>query len=254
MDATGSGIIGDPSTDPVVTVARAIGSNGEVALRRRGDGPNAVWELIINGTFAMDSSETVSERMLARVALSHHARAGRSPGAVLVCGLGLGYTALGLLRGPVDQVHVVEREQVLIDWARAGLTPTLASVVGDQRTRLHVADAATFLSALPAGVPAAWQAILLDVDNGPDFLLHESNAWLYERGGLATCWSRLAPGGILAIWCQGRSAELHAELVRLDPDAAVVEVPILREGHSIDYAIHLARRPESRAGSGEGRS
>lgn len=235
-------MVADPLSEPPVTVARATGSHGEVALRRRGEGPEAVWELIVNGAFAMDSSETVSERMLARVALSHHARAGRSPGAVLVCGLGLGYTAMELLRGPVDQVHVVEREQLLVEWAEAGLTPTLDSVAGDDRTHLHIADAARFLTDPPDGVPGQWQAILLDIDNGPDFLIHDDNAWLYGPAGLATCWSRLAPGGVLAVWCQGHNAELHAELVRLDPGAEAVEVPILREGHSIDYAIHLARK------------
>jgi spermidine synthase len=207
------------------TLARASTPHGEVALRRRGE----VIELIVNGVFAMDSVETASE-----IALADAAPAGR----VLVGGLGLGYTAARLLDRGASSLDVVELAAPLIEWARAGITPQLGRVAADPRVRLHAADIADWITT-HAG---PWEAVLLDVDNGPSFLIHDHNARVYTRTLLDTFLDAVAPGGVLLVWCEERSPALWATLRELDADASEIGVPIEREGRHFDYALYRAVR------------
>ena len=222
------------------TIARHTSPRGEAVLRRRSglSGPD-VDELIINGVFAMDSSETFTERQLAELALSGPVK----PRRVLVGGLGLGYTAAHVLRGDVDRLDVVEIEECLIDWAYTGLTPTLAAVAADPRTRLHAADIRSVLTGVRAEPAGPWDAIILDVDNGPDFLIHRANDALYAEPTLAAAYGQLAPGGTCAIWCQGAVTELLATMRRVAPTADQHIFTRVRDGRRLDYAIYTMTRP-----------
>lgn len=211
--------------DAPVTLARADTPHGEVALRARGD----VVELIVNGVFAMDSAETASE-----LALADAAPAGR----VLVGGLGLGYTAARLLDRGAASLDVVELAAPLLAWARAGVTDQLGRVAGDPRARLHHGDIAEFVREHTG----PWDAVLLDVDNGPSFLIHDHNALVYDAATLATFWARLAPGGVLLVWCEERSPGLHATLRALDAAASEILVPVTREERAFEYALYRAAR------------
>jgi len=219
------------------TIARHTGPRGEVVLRRRGSGDDAVDELIVNGAFAMDSAETGSEQALAALAW---------PGAtVLVGGLGLGFTVTALLDGRVRSVDVVEIEDALVEWAYEGATAQLGHVARDPRVRLWVGDVRAALTepgsrAQPTG---PWDAILLDVDNGPDFLIHADNAALYGSAALRSAYGRLAPGGVLAMWCQGAHAGLWAELRALSPTAREERHVVRRGRHRIAYVIYSVRLP-----------
>ena len=222
--------------EELVTVGREAGSRGEIALRRRGE----IEELVVNGTFAMDSAETRSERELGRLA--------RGAERVLVGGLGLGCTVAAVLdeadHGSTDvTLDVVELEHALVAWAREGRTETLGRVAADPRVRLHVADVATVLAGRLEDLAGPWDAILLDVDNGPDFLVHAENHALYAEPGLRDAYARLAPGGVLAIWCQAPSAPLLDALRLLDPGAQETRLEVRREGRTFTYAIDTARRP-----------
>ena len=224
--------------ETVRTVARHDGPRGEVVLRRRsGAGPD-VDELIINGIFAMDSSETSTERALADVAL-----AGQEQRRVLLGGLGLGYTAAQLLAADVDHLDVVEIEECLVDWAYAGLTPTLASVAGDPRAALHAADVTTVLAGLRHDPHGPWDAIVLDVDNGPDFLIHASNSALYTSANLAAAYAQLVDGGTVAIWCQGPAPELLATLLQISASARPHTYRRVRHGRPLSYVIYTLTRP-----------
>jgi spermidine synthase len=194
----------------------------------------------VNGAFAMDSTETHSERELGRIA----AGAPR----VLVGGLGLGHTVVAVLDeadrlGLTVGVDVVELEGDLVAWAREGRTTTLARVAADARVRLHVDDVAAVLAGAGSGPGGPWDAILLDVDNGPDFLIHAQNDALYAEPALRTAYARLAPGGVLAIWCQAPSPALLASLRRVDPSAHESRHTVQREGRTFTYAIDTVRRP-----------
>ncbi len=222
--------------DEIVILGQHTGPRGEVMLRRRSGPDGVIEELIVNGAFAMDSAETATEQHLGALAT-------RRGGRILVGGLGLGYTVSEILgradaAGTTVEVEVAEIEQCLIDWARAGLTGTLARVVADPRVRLEPADVRRLLERPGPG----YDAIVLDVDNGPDFLIHADNAELYAASGLRTAYGRLAPGGLLAIWCQGPSDPLAAELARLGGEVERSDLPVRRGRHQFDYAIYGLRR------------
>ncbi len=220
--------------EELVTLGRADGPRGEVLLRRRGTGDDAVTELIVNGVFAMDSTDPSSERALGRVPLP------LDGSRVLLGGLGLGYTALALLERDVTHLDVVELEPALLAWAERHLTQPLGRVAADPRVRLRVGDVADVLARRDAG---PWEAILLDVDNGPDFLIHEHNARLYGPAGLRLAYERLAPGGVFAIWCQGPSPVLRAGLAEVGPQVAEHVHRHRRGRRSWSYVIYTVRHP-----------
>jgi len=208
-------------------------------LRRRLDDGNQVEELIINGVFAMDSGETSSECLLARLALPNdHAQ------RVLVSGLGLGYTAAAISAKQVDVIDVVEIEECLIGWARQEVTATLATVASAPQIRLHAGDIRFVLEGLSEGPVGPWDAIVLDVDNGPDFLIYGENSGLYTEAGLRSAYAQLAPGGILAIWCQCPAPPLLAALQCIAASACehVIEVP--RGQRRLWYAIYTLSKPK----------
>ena len=215
-----------------------------MVLRRRWADGSAIEELIVDGVFAMDSEQTRSERELGRIA----ARAGAS-GHVLIGGLGLGYTVAELCRYPINRVDVVELEPALIGWAHAGLTPTLAQVAGDPRVHCVVGDVTEVLLGGRSDLAGPWDAILLDVDNGPDFLLHPGNASLYSANVLAAGFDRLTPDGVLAIWCQGPSQPLADTLGALGGAVTRRDIPVRRGNRATTEVIYtVARSPMQPAG------
>jgi len=229
--------------ETIQSIARHTGPRGEVVLRRRLGAGTPVEELIINGAFAMDSSEDSSERLLGHLALP----SGRAE-RVLVGGLGLGYTVSAILAKRVAVIDVVEIEQCLIEWACRGLTATLAAVASDPRVRFHATDVRLVLAGLSDGTAGPWDAIVLDVDNGPDFLIHEENRALYTAAGLRAAYARLTPAGTLAIWCQSAAPELRAILERTAPPMREHTVEVTRGERRLQYAIYTVSRPTDSPG------
>ena len=220
-------MLGAVSTDLVQTVARADSAAGEVVLRTRGE----VTELVVGGVFVMDTVDVSTEVELARVALSRHSH----PGRVLVGGLGLGFTAAAVLADRrVREVRVAEIAAPLAEWAERGLLP--APGLGDERLTVQVADVGTVLAA----TPGEWDVVLLDVDNGPGFLVRPENADLYAVAGLRSAAAALAPGGVLAIWSSHRAPDLLATL-RTSQRGETEELVrrVQREGREFDYAIYV---------------
>lgn len=205
-------------------LGRADTPDGEILLRRRSE----VIELIVNGIFAMDTVDVSSELALADAA-------GDPPGRVLVGGLGLGFTAARLLeRGAF--LDVVERAGPLLEWARSGVTEQLGRVTADPRVRLHHADVVGFVTT----ATDTWDAIVLDVDNGPSFLIHADNAEVYTEGFLRACLARLTPGGRLLVWCETASPPLEVALRRVAASVDVIDSPVAREGREFNYTLYRA--------------
>jgi spermidine synthase len=229
--------------ETIQTIARHTGPRGEVVLRRRLGEAVPIEELIINGVFAMDSSNRTSESLLGELVLPR-GQARR----VLVGGLGLGYTVAAILAKKVDIIDVVEIEQCLIDWAHQGLTATLAAVASDPRVRLHAADVRLVLAALGDGPVGPWDAIVLDVDNGPDFLIHDENRALYTEASMQAAYGRLTESGILAIWCQSAAPDLRTVLERVAPPVREHTVEVARGVRSLRYAIYTVSRLEDSRG------
>ena len=219
------------------TIVSALTPRGEIALRERPDpsgGPGAVHELVVAGVFAMDSLDTSTEAALAQRSLTRVP----SPERVLVGGLGLGYTIWQVLKDKrVRHVDVVEIEEDLVNCAQLALTPTLGLVSRHPRVSVHAGDIAPVLrgEAAPAG---PWDLVLLDVDNGPSFLVHEANERLYCTDTLRAALSTVRPGGVMAIWAAQREPALLTTLEALAPtDEILLEVE--REGRRLEYALYL---------------
>lgn len=197
---------------------------GEVVVRRRADGAT---ELRVNGVFVMDDVETSSERLLADHVLDSGA------GEVLVGGLGLGFTAQALLDGDVTRLVVAELHADVVAAVRAGAGAG-PSVLDDPRCTVVVDDVRAVVAAQP---DASLDAVLLDVDNGPDFLVHDANAAVYAADGLADAARVLRPGGTLAIWSMADSAPLRERLGALLDDVRALPVPVDLQGRAEHYWV-----------------
>lgn len=165
---------------------------GSLRLMRRGQD-----HMILFGRNELMSSRLRgSEEALATLAWE---RLGRRPRPhMLIGGLGMGFTlraALGVL--PADaRVTVSELVPKIVEWARGPLAFLFDDSLDDPRVGIEVRD----VHELIAGSRAAYDAILLDVDNGPDGLIHAANDRLYGPDGLRAAYAALKPGGVLAIW------------------------------------------------------
>jgi spermidine synthase len=197
------------------------------------------WE-IVDRAAAPDGAELQlagSEGALAALALQ------RVPGArtVLLGGLGLGYTLRALLdRLPPDaRAIVAELVPALVAWNRGPLADLAGRPLDDPRVRLQPRDVLT----CAAEATRAFDAILLDVDNGPAPLAHAANARLYGAKGIRACAEALRPGGVLAVWSAGPDERFLERLERAGLAAEARPVPA-RSGSSkgVRHVIFLAQR------------
>jgi spermidine synthase len=223
--------------DLPVTLARDDGVAGEVALRQRigGDG-QPVFELIVNGRFLMDTAESSTESMLSQVVLDRHP----NPRQVLMGGLGLGVSLRALLADRrVEHVVVVEIEQLVVGWLRSGLIPAARPAVADPRVEIVVADVTHVLQEAAGG---RYDAVLLDVDNGPGFLVRPENAALYEPPALAHAARVVRPGGLLAVWSADPSPGLAAVLEAVVGPTERIERTVWRDRRRVSYSLYVAAR------------
>jgi spermidine synthase len=181
-----------------VVLARHITPGGEIQLQQRPlpDGVPA-FEIISDGVFLMASYNQASERALAHYALEAVKSGPRSALQVLVAGLGMGFTLQETLASDVASVDVVEINPHIIEWNQTYFASLNGNVLADPRLRLIQDDLYTVLYRSPA---AAYDVILLDVDNGPSWLAHESNARLYTPEALKRWSAMLKPRGVFAVW------------------------------------------------------
>lgn len=224
-------------------IARENTPNGELQLQRReGD----VYEIIYNGVFLMASYNEPSARALAELALAR-LPATRTNLRILVGGLGMGYTLAAALADPrVAHVDVVEIEPLIVRWNREPLGELAGHPLDDPRTHLIESDLAIYLTESDA----VYDALLLDVDNGPDWLSVDANTRLYDRVGLIRMRDRLVPGGMLAIWAADTSPHFLDRLREVFGSASAEHVADhTPEGREITATIYLARHA---TGGGDG--
>ncbi len=166
------------------------GSASELRLQRRG----TEYSITVDGHELMNSGLHGSEDALAEEALTRRAET-RNP-RVLIGGLGMGYTlAAALARlGHEAQVTVAELVPAVVTWNRGPLAHLAGNPLADPRVTVAEGDVALQFT------PATWDAILLDVDNGPGALTHPDNEKLYGAPGLRKLYAALRPGGILGVW------------------------------------------------------
>ncbi|SCY36306.1 spermidine synthase [Paracoccus tibetensis] len=221
---------------PWTELASADAPGGDrLRLLRRGDEFSI---RLSGGNELMNSRLGHSEEELARLALAR--LQGRAAAQVLIGGLGMGFTlraALPLLT-PAARVTVSEIVPELADWARAHMEDVFAGSLDDPRVELRLDDVA----ALIRQAEGAYDAILLDVDNGPDGLTRPSNDALYTEAGLRAARRALAPGGVLAVWSASPAPAFTARLARCGFDAETRTVRASGSRRGNRHVIWIARR------------
>jgi spermidine synthase len=221
--------------DGPVTLDRREGPHGEVVLRQRG----AHHEIIANGCFLMDTSDGRSERLLVDAAYEALAAAGKSDPTLLIGGLGVGFSLARAAANPRwRHIAVVEREQAIIDWHRTGpLGQISGDALADPRSVILHTDLVTYLRT----TTDRYDALCLDIDNGPDWTVTDDNENLYSAAGLAACQGRLEPGGILAVWSAQPSPAFEDALRNAGFTGVTTEE--IRVARGVPDVVHLAVRP-----------
>ncbi len=203
---------------------------GLLKLARRGD----EFSIRLGGAELMNSRLSASEEALATLAC---ARLAQNPAPrILIGGLGMGFTlraALGVL-GPKARVVVAELLPAVVTWARGPMADLFAGCLDDPRVTIEVADVAHLIGA------GRWDAILLDVDNGPEAMTQSANDGLYGAAGLASARQGLKGGGVLAVWSQGPEPSFVKRLQRGGFDVEEVKVAAHRGKSGRRHVIWLA--------------
>ena len=181
---------------PWIQLGKApVPGGGELRLMRRG----GEFSIRLGVKELMNSRLSGSEEALATLACARiH---DRPRPRVLIGGLGMGFTlraALGAL-GADARIEVAELIPAVAQWAESEMAEIFAGSLRDPRVRVELTDVAELIAA--GG--AAYDAILLDVDNGPEGFTRRANDRLYDARGLAAARAALRPGGVLAVWSSG---------------------------------------------------
>lgn len=175
-------------------------------LKRRG----AEFSIMLGSNELMNSRLSGSEEALARLC-GEKLRTTPRP-TVLIGGLGMGFTLRAMLAevGEDARVAVSELVPAVVAWARGPMAEIFGSSLADPRVSIRECD----VSGMIRSGRAAYDAILLDVDNGPEGLTRPGNDRLYDEGGLNAAKQALRPGGVLAVWSSGPNPGFSKRLIR----------------------------------------
>ena len=209
-----------------------IPGGGELRLKRRG----GEFSIMLGGTELMNSRLSFSEEALAT--LSCAKLSGRKRPAVLIGGLGMGFTLRAALSalGPDAGIMVAELVPAIVAWARGPMAELFAGSLDDARVTLVDGDVGASIRT------GRFDAILLDVDNGPDGLSRRENDALYDAPGLAAAFAALTAGGVLSVWSSAPDADFSRRLRRAG--FAVEEAHVRANGkRGARHVIWLASRP-----------
>jgi len=184
------------------------GDGGQLQLHRRGAefSISIVGSGVLMNTRAHGSEDALAELGCQRVV-------DRSQPRVLVGGLGMGFTLAAALQnlGPTAEVVVAELVPGVVTWNRGPLGMYAGNPLADPRTSVYEGDVAKLLRS----AKKAFDAILLDVDNGPGGLTRKKNDWLYTADGLTAAYTALHPRGILAVWSAGPDKDFNERLRKI---------------------------------------
>jgi spermidine synthase len=214
--------------------AQVPGGGEELRLYKRG----GEFSIRVNGRELMNSRAHGSEDALAELACEKISDRHHRP-RVLIGGLGMGYTTAAALRrlGTGAQIVVAELVPAVVEWNRGPLADLAGHPLKDSRVTVREADVAQILKE----ELRAYDAILLDVDNGPEGLILKGNDWLYSPKGLNASYAALTCAGVLAIWSAGPDHAFTKRLRRAGFEVNEVSVRA-RSGGGGRHTIWLAVR------------
>jgi spermidine synthase len=216
-----------------VELARAVTPTGDVlALRRR----EAEFEIRFNGWELITSRNSVSETALAHVVC---ARIDCTAPRILIGGLGMGYTLRAVLDrvGGDARITVAELVPDVISWNLGPLAELANRPLEDDRVLVHGSDVGEIFAANRHG----FDAVLMDVDNGPEAVLYSPNHAFYSMAGLACIVGSLRPGGLLGLWSADRSPAFERVVDASGLDAERVDIAIRGCRQDPTHTIYLVR-------------
>jgi spermidine synthase len=221
---------------PLEWLATARAPDGEELrlMRRGGD-----FMIVLDRNELMNSRMSGSEEALATMTAER--LSGRTAQNWLIGGYGMGFTlraALGAL-GPQARITVAELVPEIVAWARGPMAELTAGCLDDRRVQVIEADVADLIAAGRGG----YDAILLDVDNGPDGLVRQANGRLYTPAGLAAARAALTPGGVLAVWSAAPDKAFAARLRKAGFAVDEATVRARSNGKGPRHTIWFATRP-----------
>jgi spermidine synthase len=218
-----------------LSVAQIPNNGGELKLAQRGD----EFSIRLSGVRGelMNSRVHGSEESLSEIGCMH--LAGKADAHVLVGGLGMGFTLAAALKAVVAsaQVTVAELIPAVVEWNRGPLGECAGRPLSDPRTRVYTGDVAALLT----GASAAFDAVLLDVDNGPEGLTKIDNSQLYSATGLQKIHQSLRAKGALAVWSSSPDIRFVSALKQAG-FAVTVHTVRARPGKGSRHTIFLAQK------------
>ena len=223
---------------PWIHLATATAPDGgTLRLLRRGDEFSI---RLADGNELMNSRLGGSEEALGTLALDR--LAGRPAPCVLIGGLGMGFTlrAVQAMAPPTARLIVSEIVPDLIAWAKEHMAEVFGSALSDPRLEVRTGDVLDQIR----GVTGAFDAILLDVDNGPDGLVRADNAAIYGMDGLQSARRALTPGGVLAVWSAAPDPAFSRRLSRCGFDVSEHTVRAGRTKRGSRHTIWIAVRTD----------
>jgi len=180
-----------------------------------------------------------SEEQLAELTLD---RLERADPHLLIGGYGMGFTLRAALAARPDvRATVAELVPEIVAWARGPMAALTAGCLDDPRVELGMGDVSAFIDDAADGTTEPYDAILLDVDNGPDALVHEQNRRIYSFAGLRAAKAALAPGGVLAVWSAARDPAFTRRLEKAGFAVEEVEIRARANGKGPRHTIWFAR-------------
>ncbi len=197
-----------------------VPGGGELRLMRR----DTEFSIKLGSNELMNSRLNATEQALATIACEKIRTRARPK--ILIGGLGMGFTlrAALVVLGKQAQIVVAELVPAVVAWARGPMAKLFGDSLTDPRVRIRETDVGDLIRAARSD----YDAILLDVDNGPNGITRAANDALYNREGLATAFAALRPGGVLAVWSSAPDANFTARLRAAG--FAVVENPVRAKG------------------------
>lgn len=223
---------------PLTKLASATIPNngGELTLFRRED----EFSIRLSGVRGelMNSRVFNSEEELAKLGCAHIQNTDNAQ--VLVGGLGMGYTLAAALKcvNTNSRVTVAELIPEVVEWNQGPLGDCAGNPLADQRCQIRLGDIAELIKLQQAD----FDAILLDVDNGPEGITHSDNNWLYSTSGLEALYNSLRPEGMLAVWSAGADSLFPIQLKKAG-FAVTVRTVRARLGKGSRHTIFLAKKP-----------
>ncbi|PJA59700.1 MAG: spermidine synthase [Rhodobacterales bacterium CG_4_9_14_3_um_filter_71_31] len=213
-----------------------VPGGGTLKLARRGD----EFSIRLDGAELMNSRLSGSEAALATLAFARLGAAAR----VLIGGLGMGFTLRAALAvaGADARLEVVEIAPAVIAWARGPMAALHGDSLDDPRVTLAQADVAATIGAAAGAAAARYDAILLDVDNGPEAMSRPANDALYADDGLRAARRALRPGGVLAVWSVARDPAFTRRLRRAGFAVEENTVRASTSGRGARHTIWIAVR------------